>query len=72
VSGHWSNGITAKYTTDGGGHCGFAAQKFSNKEYSSVTFSVTGITHSSLSYAPGTNHDPDGDSDGTSIIIARP
>jgi hypothetical protein len=35
----------------------------------SVTFTVSGVSYDSLSYVPADNHDPDGDSDGNSIII---
>ena len=38
----------------------------------SVTFAVTSISHASYTYEPATNHDPDGDSNGTSITIAAP
>jgi hypothetical protein len=38
----------------------------------SVTFSVTNVTAAGLAYAPGSNHDPDGSSTGTSITILRP
>ncbi len=34
-----------------------------------VTLTVTGVTYSGASYNPALNHDPDGDSDGTSIGI---
>jgi hypothetical protein len=34
-----------------------------------VTLTVTGVTYSGASYNVGHNHDPDGDSNGTSITI---
>jgi outer membrane protein assembly factor BamB len=34
-----------------------------------LTFTVDDVTHATLSYSPADNHDPDGDSDGTSITI---
>jgi len=38
----------------------------------SVTFTVNDVTHATLTYNAGDNHDPDGDSDGTSITISGP
>ena len=38
----------------------------------SVTFTVDEVTHSSLAYNGEDNHDSDGDSDGTTIEIAKP
>jgi PKD repeat protein len=38
----------------------------------SVTFTVLDVTHASLNYVAGANHDPDGDSDGTTIVVTRP
>jgi hypothetical protein len=30
------------------------------------------VTHASNVYESGANHDPDGESDGTTIVVARP
>jgi hypothetical protein len=38
----------------------------------SVTFSVTAATRSGWTYTPAANHDPDSDSTGTVIVVARP
>jgi hypothetical protein len=38
----------------------------------SVTFTVTGATRSGFTYTPASNHDPDIDSNGTSIVVLRP
>jgi hypothetical protein len=38
----------------------------------SVTFTITNMTKSGFSYAAGSNHDPDGDSNGTAIIVTKP
>jgi hypothetical protein len=32
---------------------------------------VDSVTHGSLSYLAADNHDPDGDSDGTAIVIFK-
>jgi hypothetical protein len=37
----------------------------------SVTFKVTDVTHDTLTYDSTANHDPDGDSDGTTIILSK-
>jgi hypothetical protein len=36
-----------------------------------VTLAVTGISRASFAYDPFSNHDPDGDSNGSSIDILR-
>ena len=41
-------------------------------QMSSVSFTVTGATHSSFVLNPGANYDPDRDSNGTTIVIRRP
>jgi hypothetical protein len=38
---------------------------------SSVSFTVNGVTHAANNYQPGSNHDPDGDSDGTTITVFK-
>ena len=42
------------------------------KRQGSVTFTVTGVSHPSLGYQLGDNHDPDGDSNGTAITVLKP
>ena len=37
----------------------------------SVTFTVTGMTYATGAYVPAANHDPDGDSNGTAIVVTR-
>jgi hypothetical protein len=39
---------------------------------SSVTFTVTGVTHATRTYDSSGNHDPDGDSDGTTLTVTGP
>jgi PKD repeat protein len=70
VSGAWSGGIvgTGACTTDGSGQCEVVRTGIS-KKLASVIFTVENVTHSSLDYDPATNHDPDGDSDGTAITV---
>ena len=73
VSGVWSGATsgTASCTTDAAGQCTVSVSNLSRKQ-KSVTFSVTDISHATLSYNALDNHDPDGSSDGTSITIASP
>jgi PKD repeat protein len=71
VEGVWTSGAgaTAVCTTVGDGTCSLELGDLKKR---STTFTVTDITHGSLTYDPGSNTDPDGDSDGTTIIVFRP
>lgn len=73
VSGSWSGGYsgTASCTTSGQGVCKVSTGSISSSP-TSVTFTVTGVTHASYSYNSAANHDPDADSDGTAITVAKP
>jgi subtilisin family serine protease len=62
---------TAKCRIKRGGTCKFRSPSF-GKGVSNVTFSVTDISHNSLTYSVGDNHDPDEDSDGTTLVIDKP
>ncbi|HEX6387728.1 MAG TPA: hypothetical protein VF177_23920, partial [Anaerolineae bacterium] len=72
VSGSWGNGASgsASCATNGSGQCTVSVSGI-RKNVSSVTFTVNNVSHSTLSYDSGANHDPDGDSNGTSITISR-
>ena len=41
------------------------------KKNGTMNFSITSVTVSGSDYLPGDNHDPDGDSDGSSILVAK-
>ncbi len=73
VSGSWSNGVrgTGSCVTDSAGMCVIVRSGIRTQS-TSVTFSITGITHGTLVYGASNNHDPDGDSDGTVIVIPAP
>ena len=73
VDGSWSNGGngSGSCVTDGAGRCDITLTGI-RRNSSSITFSVDGVTLGGFVYDAGANHDPDGDSDGTSIVIARP
>lgn len=51
-----------------------ASVRFSGirKRNGSVTFTVNDVTHATLTYESAGNHDPDSDSDGTSITVSKP
>lgn len=72
VSGVWSGGVSgnASCKTNQSGQCSVSKNKINLN--SSVTFTVTGANHATLSYQPEDNHDPDGDSDGVSITFSLP
>jgi len=73
VSGKWTNGTTGSVscTTDSSGYCSITKTGMKTS-VSSFTFSVTNVTKSGMSYAASSNHDPDGDSSGTTIVITKP
>jgi PKD repeat protein len=73
VTGTWSGGAKgdSACTTDSSGIC--TVEKRNLKTSSGpVTFTVVGVAHATLSYAPDDNTDADGDSDGTVISVAVP
>lgn len=73
VSGNWSNGAsgTASCTTGSNGQCTVSKSGISNGT-SSVTFTVNNVTRTNFTYASASNHDPDGGSNGTRIVVRRP
>jgi hypothetical protein len=73
VSGTWSNGASGsgECTTNSSGVCTISSG-YIWRSNNSAEFTVDDATHASFVYEPASNHDPDGDSDGTSITIAKP
>lgn len=73
VNGSWSAGANGSDScvTNSSGQCNITKNNI-NKNSSSVTFTVTNVTHSSFTYNASANHDPDGDSNGTSMVILKP
>jgi subtilisin len=69
VSVSWSTGKTASGTTDSNGQVSFDSG-VSNGGSTSITLTVENVTHATLTYDKA-NHDPDGDSDGTSITVSK-
>jgi hypothetical protein len=74
VSGAWSNGTTgtASCTTGASGQCTVTKSNLARARVASVTFTVNNVTKSGFTYQAGANHDPDSDSNGTVITVARP
>ena len=72
VIGTWTGSTTVfRCTTDTSGVCRITSPSLS-KKVASTTFTVTGLNHASLTYANVENHDPDGDSTGSSIKVLKP
>jgi hypothetical protein len=76
--------VTISSRTDGGdlwdvepcvtgadGTCSLTANGIGVKT-PSMTFTVDDVAHATLTYEATDNVDPDGDSDGTSIVVALP
>ena len=74
VTGTWSNGATgtASCTTGTAGTCSVQKTKLTKATVASITFTVTSVTRAGNAYAPGANHDPETDSDGTLIVVSGP
>jgi uncharacterized protein YjiK len=72
VSGAWSGDTTGTVSgvTDGNGHVTLSTGNLDSG--STVTLSVAGVSFADFNYDAASNHDPDGDSDGTAITVIRP
>jgi 5-hydroxyisourate hydrolase-like protein (transthyretin family) len=57
--------------TDSDGRCKVKSPVL-GEESAFVSFTVQNVTHATLVYDPADNSDPDGDSDGTTIVVNRP
>jgi bacillolysin len=73
VTGSWTGGASgsASCVTAANGRCSVTKSGIPKKA-ASAAFTVTNVTHATRTYVPGANHDPDGDSTGTSITVAKP
>ena len=56
----------------GNGTCIFLAPSLSMKTKKSVSFTVSSVTMTGMTYQSSANHDPDGSSNGTTIKVNRP
>ena len=70
VDGSWSDRATGGSicTTDPAGECSVTKTNIKGNT-TSATFTINTISHPALNYKPADNHDPELDSDGTSIIM---
>jgi serine protease AprX len=64
------NGATITCTTGTGGACTLTRDL--KKTKASIVFTVLGLLKTSYTYVAASNHDPDGDSNGTKITVTRP
>jgi hypothetical protein len=73
VSGRWSGGYIGSRTcvTDARGRCTVSSGSIGIRK-ATTTFTVRKVTHTTLSYDVSSNHDIDGDSNGTFIIVSKP
>ena len=76
VTGSWSrSGLLSDTCTTGdlggNGTC-IVMLTGIRKGTKSVSFTVTGVTKGGVTYDAARNHDPDGDSNGTTITVRRP
>jgi hypothetical protein len=70
VTGTWTPGAAASCTTGTSGACTINASKIPTSA-NSVIFTVGNVTKAGATYTPAANHDPDGDSFGTTITIGK-
>jgi hypothetical protein len=61
---------TRSCTTTAGGSCEVTVVV--SDSVPSLTFTVTGLQKNGFSYDAGANHDPDPDSNGTTIVVSQP
>jgi PKD repeat protein len=70
VSGSWNNDSTASCSTNASGQCAVSRSGIL-KTKASVSFTVTNVARATFVYKPAENHDPDGDSNGTTVTVTR-
>jgi serine protease AprX len=70
VRATWQGGATGSCTTNSSGVCSLA-HKFRNAA-ATRWLRVAGLSRSGYSYDATANHDPDGESNGTTITVSRP
>jgi hypothetical protein len=71
VTGAWAGSGTGSCATSANGQCAVSRSGIPKKT-GSVTFTVVDATRPGVTYASVANHDPDGDSNGTSITVNKP
>lgn len=73
ITGKWSNGASGNGTciTNSNGQCTISKSGLRNGK-NRVTFIVKNIVGSSFVYTSTSDHDPDGSSNGTSVVVRKP
>lgn len=73
AAGGWGGGAngSGSCVTGADGRCSVSKGNLKSN-VAQVSFAVTGISGSNVSYDGSANHDPDGDSDGTTITVNKP
>lgn len=73
VTGTWTGGYSGSLicTTNVSGECEVISGAIRKNDGSAI-FTVGNISHTELTYLASDNHDPDGDSNGTTIITLKP
>ena len=73
VYGKWTNGASGNVScvTNSNGTCSITKTGLKTS-VASITFTVTNVTRTGLTYQSPANHDPDGESNGTVIIVLKP
>ncbi len=71
VTGSWTTGGTGSCTTSVSGTCSITSASINNTT-ANTTFAVTNVTKSGYTYLSTANHDPEADSNGTSITVTKP
>ena len=69
VNGSWNSGGAASCVTDVNGRC--EVNILRSRWSHSVTLTVQDVAHDTLTYDSSANADPDGDSNGTTIMVSR-
>jgi hypothetical protein len=73
VAAQWTDGAIGSVSckTNDRGLCTITKKGLPSNT-TSITLTVTKLTKAGYSYSAATNHDPDGDSNGTVIVVAKP
>jgi hypothetical protein len=72
VSGSWGGGTSGSgsCTTDAAGQCSVTKSNLKGN-LASVTFTVSNLSQAGSTYVASSNHDPEADSNGTTITVRR-
>ena len=70
VSGSWNDGSTRSCATNASGQCAVSRSGILRKT-SSVSFTVANVARATFAYRPADNHDPDADSNGSTVTVTN-